>query len=563
MKRIFTTLCGVFAAALQAQTVNLHGTVSNGSGKAIANAAVTLVGQSLKDTTDSKGAYLLSNTTSIRSGLGAGRSVALVDGRLRIALAQAAPVRVDVFDVKGNRIRGESMPMAAAGTYRMDVAGSSPTSGVLFVKVAVGDRATTLRCFPLGSGRYAASAGSAASTGSGRALAASVVSVYGNTGFDGLEATLGVGTYTTAQLVAAGAKDNDISSMRIPAGVSVELFDGDNFQTSLGVFTSDQSDFPSLGINDKVSSMIVSSIAYVDSLRVVAKGYIAKSVPLLSLDSLVNVSLDTLDTSSGGIPLKNAAVPSAGCGSAAGLSSGKLTMTSAGLNREYDLSLPSSYNSSHPYRLIFGMHWMNGSDDAVQTDGWYRMKPLDTDNSTIWVAPQGYTDGSPWRGSDDKDHVFFEDMVKLFKSKLCVDTTRIFSVGFSFGSMFTNALAQTHQGTLRGVLTYETADYNIYFPTNTGRPLAYFGVSGTADNLTPPDAGERSAERFAKNNGCPIPATVAKATTSTHVCQVYQCPNNLPVNWCTHNGGHTDQPMDPGQTTSWVVGESWKFITQF
>jgi predicted esterase len=63
-----------------------------------------------------------------------------------------------------------------------------------------------------------------------------------------------------------------------------------------------------------------------------------------------------------------------------------------------------------------------------------------------------------------------------------IDTSRLFSVGFSFGAMFTNSLAQTHQDTLRSVTVYAAADYNIYFPTKTGKPLAYFGVHGTADN---------------------------------------------------------------------------------
>jgi poly(3-hydroxybutyrate) depolymerase len=240
-------------------------------------------------------------------------------------------------------------------------------------------------------------------------------------------------------------------------------------------------------------------------------------------------------------------------------------MTSASLNREYIMFIPSNYDSSKPYRLIFGMHCMGSSDSgcADGADGYYRLKALDTGNTNIFVAPQGYTDGSPWRGGDNKDHVFVEDMVKLFESELCIDTSRIFSVGFSFGAMFTNALAQTHQDTFRGVVVYATADFNIYFPTNTGKPLAYFGVHGTADGTCPFTSGKASKDRFVKNNGCTVPASVPEATSSTHVCYDYQCPNNYPVKWCTHNGGHTDLPTDPGQSKSWDIDPTWKFITQF
>jgi hypothetical protein len=46
-------------------------------------------------------------------------------------------------------------------------------------------------------------------------------------------------------------------------------------------------------------------------------------------------------------------------------------------------------------------------------------------------------------------------------------------------------------------------------------------------------------------------------------CFDYQGPSYYPVKWCTHNGGHTDLPMDPGQSKSWDIDLTWKFITQF
>jgi hypothetical protein len=52
--------------------------------------------------------------------------------------------------------------------------------------------------------------------------------------------------------------DNDVSSMQVDAGLTVELFDDDNFQTPLGTYTGDQANFETLGINDKVTSMRIS-----------------------------------------------------------------------------------------------------------------------------------------------------------------------------------------------------------------------------------------------------------------------------------------------------------------
>jgi poly(3-hydroxybutyrate) depolymerase len=275
----------------------------------------------------------------------------------------------------------------------------------------------------------------------------------------------------------------------------------------------------------------------------------------------------TAGSSGAGYPLKNPAVPSTGCGKT--LSTFKTgintyTMTSAALSRQYIMTIPANYDASKPYRLVFGMHCMGSSaTQCANGDHYYRLQPLDTGYTTIFVAPQGYTDSSPWRGGDNKDHIFFEDMVTLFTSNLCIDTSRIFSVGFSFGAMFTNSLAQTHQDILRGVVVYATADYNIYFPTNTGKPLAYFGVHGTADGTCPITSGRNSKNRFVTNNKCTVPASVPEATSSTHVCYDYTGCDTYPVKWCTHNGGHTDLPMDPGQSTSWDIALTWSFITQF
>lgn len=268
-----------------------------------------------------------------------------------------------------------------------------------------------------------------------------------------------------------------------------------------------------------------------------------------------------------GYPLGNDPVKSSGCGKAlstfkSGLNS--YEMNSASIKREYYVNIPSNYDPAKPYRLVFGMHCMGSSaTQCAKNDHFYRLQPLDKESSTIFVAPQGYTDSSPWRGGDNKDHIFFEDMVKLVESELCIDTSRVFSVGFSFGAMFTNSLAQTHQDILRGVVVYATADYNIYFPTNTGKPLAYFGVHGTGDGTCPFKSGSASKERFVKNNGCKVPSSVPEATSSTHVCYDYECPSNYPVKWCTHNGGHTDLPTDPGQSSSWDIDLTWKFLTQF
>jgi hypothetical protein len=57
--------------------------------------------------------------------------------------------------------------------------------------------------------------------------------------------------------VAAGGRDNDASSIRIPSGTTVTLYDRDNFAGTSLVLTGDDSCLTNNPFNDVVSSMVV------------------------------------------------------------------------------------------------------------------------------------------------------------------------------------------------------------------------------------------------------------------------------------------------------------------
>jgi hypothetical protein len=69
------------------------------------------------------------------------------------------------------------------------------------------------------------------------------------------------GNYTTAQLVAKGILNNDISSLKVQSGYEVVLYKGDNFQGTFSGFTADVGCLVSFGINDSTSSLRVRSVS--------------------------------------------------------------------------------------------------------------------------------------------------------------------------------------------------------------------------------------------------------------------------------------------------------------
>jgi poly(3-hydroxybutyrate) depolymerase len=314
-----------------------------------------------------------------------------------------------------------------------------------------------------------------------------------------------------------------------------------------------------------------------ETLRVVADGFDTLNVPLGTLDTTLELTLTaaaTEQTPAFGWEKKNDPVPSSGCGKDPQLSKSgqfKFTWTYKGESTTRDVyyDIPSNYDKNKPYRLVFGMQCMNGSaQNVARNENYYGMKPLDTESSTIFVAPDGkcHSDNCPpW---EERDYAFFDELLAKLESELCIDSSRVFSSGFSYGSMFTNGLSRNHQHVLRAVAVYETADVNIWLPDVVNKPIAWMGVHGLSDNLCTPAMGRSARDTALKNASAEgKDATKEKAQESNsgqHVCYDYKDVDpRFPVKWCTDNANHQWDHRDPGQRESWVPKTTWEFFTQF
>lgn len=308
-----------------------------------------------------------------------------------------------------------------------------------------------------------------------------------------------------------------------------------------------------------------------EALRVVAEGFDTLTVPLGTLDTTLDIKLKaaaTQQTYAFGYAIGNDPTPSKGCGKDNTLKN-YFKFTGGGIEHEVYLDLPENYDKNKPYRLVFGMHCMGGSaQNVAKNEHYYGYRDQKgAKESTIFVAPHGYTDNMPWRCGDNKDHLFFDEILTYLNENLCVDTSRVFSSGFSFGAMYSNSLAQTFQHRLRGVVVFATADQVIYLPKNAGKPIAWMGTVGLSDGTCPPSMGRSARDRILKNNGPEghTDCTGEKATEfsgGNHVCYDYKTVDpRFPVKWCTFNGGHQWDMRENGKL--WASDLGWEFITQF
>jgi poly(3-hydroxybutyrate) depolymerase len=228
--------------------------------------------------------------------------------------------------------------------------------------------------------------------------------------------------------------------------------------------------------------------------------------------------------------------------------------------------------------LAFAFHWNGGTMGDVDGGGtsgytwsYYGLREQadnTTDSRMIFVAPQG--NGNGWANSNGQDLTFVDDMIKQIEGDLCVDTTRLFAMGFSYGGGMSYAIACARATVFRAVAVYAGAQLSGC--TDGTKPIAYIGVHGITDPTCNISGGRSLRDKFVKNNGCttqnpPEPSEGSR----THVCTSYAgCASGYPVRWCAFDGGgHTPAPVDGqaidsgGGDKTWTKAEVWKFFTQF
>ncbi len=263
----------------------------------------------------------------------------------------------------------------------------------------------------------------------------------------------------------------------------------------------------------------------------------------------------------------------AGCGKTPTLTSGTHTIQSSGQNRTYIMRVPDNYDDNHPYRLVFAFHWNGGTANDVDSGGtsgylwsYYGIRAL-SNNSAIFVAPQG--NGNGWANSGGQDLTFVDDMIRQIEAGLCVDTTQLFSMGFSYGAGMTYAIACARATVFRAVAVYSGG--NLSGCNGGTQPIAYIGIHGLRDNVLPISSGRSLRDQFVRNNGCTPQNPPEPAQGSlTHIVTYYSgCRAGYPVAWGAFDGPHAPNAVDgsadpyaPGER-SWTQAVVWSFFTQF
>ena len=229
-------------------------------------------------------------------------------------------------------------------------------------------------------------------------------------------------------------------------------------------------------------------------------------------------------------------------------------------------------------------HWNYGSINAIvnppdadrNTDRpFYGLGDL-TDGKTIFVVPQGLVSasgGAGWENPNNRDVNFTDDMLAAISSDLCIDTSRVFTTGFSYGAGMSIALACVRPEKFRAAIVYAAGFISGVQPAQCTTPDRLLRVArrGRPDHQLP-NRVERPQRLQQPQRLHGDDAAHARRKTATRAPPYEGC--SVPTRFCNFGAGqgnpfntslrgHYPTPKDPGQSTSWVPAEAWSFITQF
>ena len=215
------------------------------------------------------------------------------------------------------------------------------------------------------------------------------------------------------------------------------------------------------------------------------------------------------------------------------------TLPINGMMRQYYVNVPAAYNASQPARVVFAWHWRGGNARNITNSGgfgggYYGLKARITD--AIYISAEGLSENGQtgWANTGGQDIEFLKAMLAWLDANYCVDKSRIFSVGFSYGGMMSDTIACQMGSTFRAIAPIAGA---LFSGTSrcVNQKVAAHITHGSGDTTVQLSGGETVRDWLIGVNHC----TMTSQPLEPSPCVEYMgCDAGYPVVWCEHTGGH-------------------------
>ena len=253
------------------------------------------------------------------------------------------------------------------------------------------------------------------------------------------------------------------------------------------------------------------------------------------------------------------------------------TIVYDGINREYLLYIPDSYDGISSIPLMLNFHGFGGSasDHMIKAD----MRSLAESDTFILVYPQGsYFNGYPhWNAcptgvdnkSDTDDFGFVESMINEISSQFNVDMERIYAAGYSNGSMMAYGLANYKSELIAAVASVSGGMLDC--TGNTSHPMPIVHLHGTSDIILPYNgsfgwnSAQSTLDYWINFNNTTIKQNLSTYNSEGMTIEHYvygQGDNSVSVEHYKYIGGDHEwfRAAYQGQSTSELI---WNFVSKY
>ena len=315
-----------------------------------------------------------------------------------------------------------------------------------------------------------------------------------------------------------------------------------------------------------------------------------------------DASTTTTTTADPGAP-----VPSAGCEAGTDTAGTEVTLEPrtlqiGGVERSFLLTTPAT-GPDEPLPLVVDLHGLAEGSQIHATMSQY--SPVAQEEGFVVVFPQGLGQPVKWdadpASDPNLDLELVDTILETIGTERCIDTSRVYATGLSYGAIMTSLLMCTRADTFAAFAP--VAGIRLPEPCEPGRPLPILSFHGTADPIltfdgqvggslgdimsgetpesttstAPPDLdGEgypATVAAWAEKNGCdPEPTDTNVSETVVH--RVHDCPEGGDVEFfIIVGGGHSWPGSEFSKSIENIVGpttfdidatrESWEFFQRF
>jgi polyhydroxybutyrate depolymerase len=244
----------------------------------------------------------------------------------------------------------------------------------------------------------------------------------------------------------------------------------------------------------------------------------------------------------------------------------KVTLTHNGIERHYLVHIPSRL--SRRAQVLIALHGGGGSAKHMARDSTYGLTAKSDSAKFIIVFPNGYSrvpGGAlatwnagrccgPARDKTIDDVGFIRNVIADLKSKVSIDSSRVFAIGMSNGAMLAYRIACDAPDLVKGIMAVAGTDNTT--SCSPRKPVGVLHVHALNDENVPYNGGEGKAP-FGKGSVTDytsVPATVQKwvglnaagapkriLSVNGATCDLHRASRSgAPVQLCvTETGGHS------------------------